>query len=95
MLNIREQGKATEEELADAMVHLGFGYLYCGRWFKGREYLERGVRGLNPNHAGIARAKRKLAIACKLTGKRADYQKYKQEADADAMRFGAFDQINR
>ena len=95
MLNIQEHDEATEEELADAMVHLGFGYLFCGRWFKGRDYLERGVRGMNPNHAGIARAKRKLAIAYKLTGKRADYQKYNNEADVDAMRLGAFDQINR
>jgi tetratricopeptide (TPR) repeat protein len=95
MLKILEQDDATEEELADAMVHLGFGYLFCGRWFKGRDYLERGVRALNPNHAGIARAKRKLAIAYKLTGKRADYKKYKQEADADAVRLGALDQINR
>jgi hypothetical protein len=95
MLKIHEQAKATEDELADAMVHLGFGYLFCGRWFTGRDYLKCGVDAMNPNHAGIARAKRKLAIAYKLTGKRSEYEKFKKEADADAIRLGALDQINR
>jgi hypothetical protein len=32
---------------------------------------------MNSNHAGIARAKRKLAIAYKLTGKRSEYERIK------------------
>jgi len=95
MLKMREREAASEEVVADAMVHLGFGYLFCGRWFTGRDYLKRGVDAMNPNHAAIARAKRKLAIAYKLTGKRPEYEKFKHEADADAIRLGALDQISR
>jgi hypothetical protein len=43
-------------------------------WRLRRAVLERRVRAMNPNHAGITRAKRKLAITCKLTGKHADYK---------------------
>jgi hypothetical protein len=48
---------------------------------------------MNPNQAGIARAKRKLAIAYRVTGKWSKYKKIKQEANADAIRLGAFDQF--
>jgi len=98
MLQIREQEGASEEQIADAMVHLGFGYLFCGRWWKGRDYLERGVHALmiaKPDNAGLARAKRKLAFAYKLTGKFSDSEKMKLEANADAFRLGAFDQLYR
>lgn len=95
MLQIREREGSNKEALADAMVHLGFAYLFCCRRLTGLDYLKRGVDAMNSNHAGIARAKRKLAIAYKLTGKRAEYEKFKQEADADAIRLGALDQINR
>ena len=95
MLSIQEREGANEEVLGDAMVHLGFGYLFCGRWFKGREFLERGVQAINPNHAGIARAKRKLAVAYKLTGKHPLYEKLKHEANADAIRLGALDQFRQ
>jgi hypothetical protein len=95
MLKIRESERADKEALADAMVHLGFAYLFCCRRLTGLDYLKRGVDAMNPNHAAIARAKRKLAIAYKLTSKRAEYETFKQEADADAMRLGALDQINR
>jgi hypothetical protein len=95
MLRMREKGDATKEELADAWMHLGFGYLFCGRCLKGRDYLKRGVDAMDHDHAGIARAKRKLALAYRLTGKRPEYETLKKEADADAVRLGASDQINR
>jgi hypothetical protein len=93
MLKIREGEGADKEALADAMVHLGFAYLFCCRRLTGLDYLERGVRAMNPNHAGITRAKRKLAVAYKLTGKRSECERVKKEAEADAIRLGALDQI--
>ena len=93
MLKMRESEGADKEALADAMVHLGFAYLFCCRRLTGLDYLERGVRAMNPDHAGITRAKRKLAIAYKLTGKRSECERVKKEAEADAIRLGALDQI--
>jgi hypothetical protein len=79
------------------MVHLGFAYLFCGRWLKGRDYLESGVRAMsnNLNNPGISRAKRKLALAYRLTGKSALARDVLKEADAHARRLGALDQVNR
>lgn len=97
MLQLRERMGESEENLGDAMVHLGFGYLFCGRWLKGREYLERGVQAMskNPNHPGITRAKRKLALAYKLTGRFRQARVVQEEAQHDAVRLGALDQVNR
>lgn len=97
MLRLRERGGVPEEQVGDAMVHLGFGYLYCGRWLKGRDYLERGVRAMSasPNRPGFARAKRKLALAYRLTGKRVQAQQALEEAQMIALRLGAFDQLGR
>jgi hypothetical protein len=97
MLNLRERQGASEEQVGDAMVHLGFAYLFCGRWLKGRDYLESGVRAMsnNLNNPGISRAKRKLALAYRLTGKSALARDVLKEADAHARRLGALDQVNR
>lgn len=97
MLRLRESTGESEEGVGDAMAHLGFAYLFCGRWLTGRDYLERAVRALskNPDHPGLARAKRKLALACKLTGRFAESQKLREEAQNDAIRLGALDQANR
>lgn len=97
MLRLRESTGESEEQLGDAMTHLGFAYLFCGRWLTGRDYLERGVRALSkkPNHPGIARAKRKLSLAYKLTGRFPDSKKLWEEAQSDAIRLGALDQANR
>jgi tetratricopeptide (TPR) repeat protein len=97
MLRLRERAGADEELLGDAMVHLGYGYLFCGHWLKGRNYLERGVRAVstNANHPSIARAKRKLALAYKLTGRFADSKSVYEDAQKDAIRLGALDQANR
>lgn len=97
MLRLRETAGESEESLGDAMVHLGFAYLFCGRWLEGRDYLERGVRAMSktPDHPSVARAKRKLALAYKLTGKFADAKIVREEAQNDAVRLGALDQANR
>jgi hypothetical protein len=93
MLQIQEKNNATKEQIADAMVHLGFAHLYWFQSATGLDYLKRGVQAMNPNHASIVRAKHKLAIAYERTGKHSEYEKCKQEANADAVRLGAFDQI--
>jgi hypothetical protein len=97
MLQIRERSGASDEEWGDAMVHLGFGYLYCGRLWKGREHLIRGVQALSvdPNHPRLARAKRKLALAYSLTGRFREGRLMRSEADAIALRLGALDQFGR
>lgn len=93
MLQIHEKNNATKEQIADAMVHLGFAYVFCYRRAAGIDYLKRGIQGLNPNHAAIVRAKHKLAIAYERVGKHIEYERYKCEANADAFRLGALDQI--
>jgi tetratricopeptide (TPR) repeat protein len=95
MLQIRQRVALSEAEIGDAMVHLGFAYLHCGRWLKARDLLERGVRAMSmkQNHPGLARAKRKLALGYKLTGRFADAKQCLREAEADALRLGALDQI--
>lgn len=97
MVRLRECAGESEESLGDAMVHLGFAYLFCGRWLKGRDYLERGVQAMSKNsgHPSVARAKRKLALAYKLNGMFADAKAMRKEAENDAVRLGALDQINR
>ncbi|MGH7972023.1 MAG: tetratricopeptide repeat protein, partial [Limisphaerales bacterium] len=93
MLRLRETNGAAPEQIGDAMVHLGFAYLCCGRWLKGRDYLERGVLSLRPDDPGIVRAKRKLVLAYKLTGRSAEAKHLLEQADADAIGLGALDQI--
>lgn len=95
MLRLRERAGAPPAQIGDAMVHLGFAYFFCGRWLKGRDYLERGVQAmsLNPNDPGVARAKRKLVLAYRLTGKSARARQIQLEAETDAVRLGALDQV--
>ncbi len=50
---------------------------------------------MNNSHPGIARAKRKLATAYRLTGKLALANETKRRAEEDAVRLHALDQINR
>ncbi|MGA2542310.1 MAG: tetratricopeptide repeat protein [Verrucomicrobiota bacterium] len=97
MLQMRERMGESEEKLGDAMVHLGYGYLFCGRWWKGRGYLERGIEALskNPNDPGIARAQRKLAIAYRLTGRFPEARNTRAKAQQSANRLGALDQLDR
>ena len=97
MLRLRERSDESEESIGDALVHLGFAELFCGRWRKGRDYLERGVVAVckNPDHPSAARAKRKLALAYKLTGRFADAKILIQEAQVEAVRLGALDQADR
>ena len=97
MLEIREQMGESEQKLGDAMVHLGYGYLFCGRWWKARDYLERGIEALskNPNDPGIARAQRKLAIAYRLTGRFPEARNTRAQARQNAARLGALDQLDR
>jgi tetratricopeptide (TPR) repeat protein len=97
MLRIRERMGESEEKLGDALVHLGYGYLFCGRWWKGRDYLERGIQAIskNPNDPGIARAQRKLAIAYRLTGRFSDARNTRAKAHQNATRLGALDQLDR
>lgn len=97
MLRLREKAGESEDMIGDALVHLGYGYLFCGRWFTGRDYIEQGLQAIskNPDNPAIARAKRKLAVAYKLTGKFTDSKKIYAEAQKDAKRLGALDQTNR
>ncbi len=97
MLRIRENAGESEEQLGDALAHLGLAYLCCGRWLTARDYLEHAVRALskNPSDPGIARAKIKLARAYKLTGRFSDSKRIYEEAQNDAIRLGALDQVNR
>jgi hypothetical protein len=97
MLRLREAANAPPETVADALMHLGFAYSLFPLMPKGRDLLRRSVEILKgyPNNPNLARARRKLAFAYKIAGQRKRAGDALAEAEADASRLGAYDQMGR
>ncbi len=94
-LELREKSDAPETQIGEALSELGFGYLFLGRWIKAVNCLERGVKMLEqtPPSGFLVRAKRKLAIAYRVTGRLTKARELKAEADRLAMSIKALDQM--
>ena len=94
-LKLREKSNAPDSQKGEALSELGFGYLFIGRWFKAVDYLEKGVRLLEqtPNSGFLVRAKRKLSIAYRITGRLSKAHGLKEEAERLALNLKALDQI--
>jgi len=97
MLHIREGAGAPPQKIADALMHLGHAYSFCPLSAKGRDLLRQSVAILEsyPDDPNLARARRKLASAYKLAGQRDREEQTKAQANADARRLGAYDQMDR
>lgn len=94
-LELREKSDAPETQIGEALSELGFGYLFLGRWIKAVNCLERGSKMLEqtPPSGFLVRAKRKLAIAYRVTGRLTKARELKAEADRLAMSIKALDQM--
>ena len=94
-LKLREKSNAPESQIGEALSELGFGYLFLGRWFKAVDYLEKGGRLLEqtPPSGFLVRAKRKLAIAYRVTGRLVKAREVKAEAERLALNIKALDQL--
>lgn len=95
MLRLREANDAPPQKIADALMHLGTAYALCPLLSKGTDLLHKSVDVLsaNPHDPNLSRAKRKLAFAYGLRGDRTLAERYRREAEADAQRVAADDQI--
>jgi tetratricopeptide (TPR) repeat protein len=95
VLKIRERDGESQGGIGEAMSELGFGYIRQGRFFKGRDYLVKGVRSLTESERPgfLIRAKKKLAIAHALTGHPILALREHAEANKLAREKRMFDQI--
>lgn len=96
VVRLRREADSGGAEVGQAISELGFGYLFRLQLWKGRSYLEEGVRmlggkGVRPGF--LIRAKRKLAIAYWLTGRFADAKREAQEARELAAHHEVRDQL--
>jgi len=94
-LYLREKSGAPEAQIGEALSELGFGYLFLGRWIKAVNCLERGVEMLEQTTPSgfLVRAKRKLAIAYRVTGRLSKARELKADADKLAISIKALDQM--
>lgn len=94
VLKIREQRKAAESSIGEALSELGYGYLCQGRAWKGKDYCEQGVRLLRRTETKgfLARGLRKLAVAYLATGHVLKSYEAWIESKQVAYAHGAFDQ---
>lgn len=85
------------EDIGEAMCELGFGCIFTGHLFKGREFLEEGIHLIkNGEQTGfLIRAKHKLAMVYKITGKAGDARREKEEANQLATKKRMFDQLKK
>lgn len=95
VLHRREQAVAGPGSMGVAFSNLGYAYVLQGRLWKGRSFLEEGVKLLSENFRTgfLARAKRKLAVAYLLTGRPVQAYEEMAEAQRIAQEHGAFDQM--
>lgn len=71
VLRLRQEASAPDGQIGEAMTELGHGLLFLGKWVEGRSLLIEGVQLMEDAgySAGfLVRAKRKLAMALRLTG---------------------------
>jgi len=83
VLRLREAAGEGAGRIGEALSELGYGYIWEGRFFKGREYLEKGVQLLaqSDRKEFLVRAMEKLSVAYRLTGQRARARETKREAE--------------
>lgn len=96
VLRVRRLSGASEAQIGEALSELGFGYLFCLRWGRGKDLLLEGVSLLSQGSRRIGfliRAKRKLAIAYALTGHPFKARRELREAQLLARENGVLDQI--
>ena len=97
MLRLRESAGAPPQKIADALMHLGHAYAFFPLLGKGRNLLKESVEifEVYPNDPNLARARRKLATAYKLAGQFALAEETRQQAESDASKTAADDQLDR
>lgn len=86
-----------ESEMGDVLSELGFAYCFSGAFFKGRRLLEHGVKLLEakgPSGFEI-RARRKLSIVYKLSGRFSAAATQKRKALEMAKKLKMFDQLSQ
>lgn len=95
VLKIRQRRNAPESSIGEALSELGFGYLCEGRFWKGKDYCEQGVRLLRgvQTKGFLARGLRKLAVAYLVTGHFLRSYETWLESKEVASAHGAFDQL--
>lgn len=95
VLNLRIKGGMSEPAIGEAMSELGFAYLRQFHFRKGLDYCREGVKLLRQGvRAGfLARGLRKLAVAYLCNGKLKKAYEAKKDAEAVAIKHGAFNQL--
>ncbi len=95
VLRIRQQRRAPESSIGEALSELGYGYLCQGRFWKGRDYCEQGTRLLRgvDTKGFLVRGLRKLALAYLVTGHLLKSYHTWLETKEVAHAHGAFDQL--
>lgn len=94
-LILREKSNASQHQVGEALSELGFGYLFLGRWFKAVNLMEQGVKLLEQATSSgfLIRAKKKLSIGYRVTGRLSKARETMDEAKKMAISLNIFDQL--
>lgn len=94
-LILREKSNAPQPQVGEALSELGFGYLFLGRWFKAVNLMEQGVKLLEqaPPSGFLVRAKKKLSVAYRVTGRLSKARETMDEANKMAISLNILDQL--
>jgi tetratricopeptide (TPR) repeat protein len=86
-----------ESEMGDVLSELGFAYCFSGSFFKGRRLLEYGVKLLEAQGPSgfLIRARRKLAIIYRLSGRFSAAAAQRRKALQLAEDLKMFDQLSQ
>jgi hypothetical protein len=86
-----------ESEMGDVLSELGFAYCFSGSFVRGRRLLEHGVKLLDAKGPSgfLIRARRKLSIVYKLSGKFSAAADQKRRAIEMAKELKMFDQLSQ
>ena len=94
-LILREKSNAPQPQVGEALSELGFGYLFLGRWFKAVNLMDQGVKLLEqaPPSGFLVRAKKKLSVAYRVTGRLSKARETMDEANKMAISLNILDQL--
>jgi hypothetical protein len=86
-----------ESEMGDVLSELGFAYCFSGSFVKGRRLLEHGVKLLEVKGPSgfLIRARRKLSIVYKVSGRFSAAASQKRKALEMAQQLKMFDQLSQ
>ncbi|MCP4548493.1 MAG: hypothetical protein GY835_18715 [bacterium] len=91
---VKLRKRKGDASLGEALAELGFAYVRQGRVLKGRQIIEDAVTKFPPGNSGfLIRAKKKLAVACALSGCPRRAWELRSEARRLAEESGALDQM--